>query len=98
MKAVETIALEGIQQTVQGLVKKGALVGFMLLVLGGSIFYFEREKRDCAQAIRQQAARIDTLTGQVMHCTLERVSQSYEIKALREQVNLLITTNTRRKR
>jgi len=34
----------------------------------------------------------------VMHCTLERVSQSYEIKALREQVNLLITTNTRRKR
>lgn len=98
MQAVQEIALEGIRQTVQGIVKKGVLFAFMLLVLAGLVYYIEREKKDCAQAIKEQSARIDTLTGQMLGCMLQRAEQSYEIKTLKEQVHLLISSGTRRKK
>ncbi len=94
MQAVEEIALDGLR----GIVKKGALVSVLMLFLGGTVWYFEHEKRDFQQTIREQDARMDTLESNMMACIINRMEQAIEIKTLKEQVNLLIATNTRRKK
>lgn len=93
MQAVENIALEGLH----GIVKKGALVTVLMLFLGGTVWYFEREKRDFQKTIIQQDTRIDTLEKDMMTCIINRMEQSIEIKTLKEQVATLIG-NTRRKK
>ena len=93
MQAVETIALDGLR----GIVKKGALVTVLMLFLGGTIWYFEHDKRDFQQTIRKQDARIDTLEKDMMACIINRMEQAIEIKELKAQVATLIA-NTRRKK
>lgn len=93
MQAVETIALEGLR----GIVKKGALVTVLMLFLGGTVWYFEHEKRDFQQTIREQNNRMDTLERNMMTCIINRMEQAIEIKELKAQVATLIA-NTRRKK
>ena len=93
MQAVETIALDGLR----GIVKKGALVTVLMLFLGGTVWYFEHEKRDFQQTIREQNNRMDTLERNMMTCIINRMEQAIEIKELKAQVATLIA-NTRRKK
>lgn len=97
MQEVQKITLDGFRITVQGLVRKGPLVGFMMLVLGGGFVYFDHEKKECKQAIRDQAARIDTLQGQMLTCMIDRMEQTFKIKTLEEQVGTLIAKTRRQK-
>ena len=68
-----------------------------MLFLGGTIWYFEHDKRDFQQTIRKQDARIDTLEKDMMTCIINRMEQAIEIKELKAQVATLIA-NTRRKK
>lgn len=97
MQQVQEIGVEGLRTTVRGIVGKGPLVGFLFLALVAVAGYFEHEKRDFQQTIREQNARMDTLEVNMMACIITRMEQSIEINTLKGQVATLIA-NTRRKK
>lgn len=97
MQQVQEIGVEGLRTTMRGIVGKGPLVGFMLLCLVAVVWYFEREKRDFKETFAAQNLRIETLEKDMFACMMDRMTQSIEIKSLKDQVATLIA-NTQRKK